>query len=452
MTWTISNTERVWTISNATRTWTVTTSARGPKGDPGDGSGSGGDIEIEDVEGLTDALDGKAATVHTHAQSSITDLVDDLAGKASAVHTHAQSDVTGLVTDLAGKAAAVHTHAQADVTGLVSDLSALAAADVSLASAVAGKAATVHTHAQSDVTGLVTDLAGKAATVHTHAQSDVTGLTTALADKAAVSHTHAQSEVTGLVSDLAGKAAVSHTHALSDVTGLGTGVATFLGAPSSANLASMLTDETGSGANVHANSPTLVTPNLGTPSAVVLTNATGLPASGVASGTLALARMTSSTTAGHRLRVDAAGAAIEGFFEPIDILASTTTTTTTPATLLSVSLPMAGTYLVEATFAVAVGSVTGTRTQTATINCTNLTSMVITAGVAGSAPAAASRVPITASGSAHTLGLSSNQSGWITCFGSVTVSAAATLSVDFSVSGDTGTLRGGSFLKTTRKS
>ena len=65
------------------------------------------------------------------------------------------------------------------------------------------------------------------------------------------------------------------------VSGLGTGIATFLATPSSANLATAVTDETGSGALVFATSPALTTPNLGTPSAAVLTNATGLP---VASG------------------------------------------------------------------------------------------------------------------------------------------------------------------------
>ena len=68
------------------------------------------------------------------------------------------------------------------------------------------------------------------------------------------------------------------------VSGLGTGVATFLATPSSANLAAALTDETGSGAAVFATSPTLVTPALGTPSAAVLTNATGLPVSTGISG------------------------------------------------------------------------------------------------------------------------------------------------------------------------
>jgi hypothetical protein len=58
------------------------------------------------------------------------------------------------------------------------------------------------------------------------------------------------------------------------VSGLGTGVATFLATPSSANLRTAITDETGSGSLVFATSPTLVTPALGTPSSGTLTNCT----------------------------------------------------------------------------------------------------------------------------------------------------------------------------------
>ena len=47
------------------------------------------------------------------------------------------------------------------------------------------------------------------------------------------------------------------------ISSFGTGVATFLGTPSSANLAAAVTGETGSGALVFATSPTLVTPVLG---------------------------------------------------------------------------------------------------------------------------------------------------------------------------------------------
>jgi hypothetical protein len=47
------------------------------------------------------------------------------------------------------------------------------------------------------------------------------------------------------------------------VSGLGTSVATFLATPSSANLRTALTDETGTGSAVFATTPTLVTPVLG---------------------------------------------------------------------------------------------------------------------------------------------------------------------------------------------
>lgn len=64
---------------------------------------------------------------------------------------------------------------------------------------------------------------------------------------------------------------------LTGASGLAVGVAAFLGTPSSANLAAAVTDETGTGPLVFADSPVLVTPDLGTPSAGILTNATGLP-------------------------------------------------------------------------------------------------------------------------------------------------------------------------------
>jgi hypothetical protein len=74
------------------------------------------------------------------------------------------------------------------------------------------------------------------------------------------------------------------------VSGLGTGVATFLETPTSANLAAAVTGETGSGSLVFATSPTLVTPVLGTPSSGTLTSCTSLPIVAGTTGTLTVAR------------------------------------------------------------------------------------------------------------------------------------------------------------------
>lgn len=58
------------------------------------------------------------------------------------------------------------------------------------------------------------------------------------------------------------------------ITSFGTGVATWLGTPSSENLRLAVTDETGTGSLVFATSPTLVTPVLGTPTSGTLSNCT----------------------------------------------------------------------------------------------------------------------------------------------------------------------------------
>ena len=80
------------------------------------------------------------------------------------------------------------------------------------------------------------------------------------------------------------------------ISGLGTGIATFLATPSSANLAAALTDETGTGAAVFAISPTFVTPALGTPASGVMTNVTGTAAGLTAGNVSTNANLTGGVT------------------------------------------------------------------------------------------------------------------------------------------------------------
>lgn len=99
---------------------------------------------------------------------------------------------------------------------------------------------------------------------------------------------------------------------------LGAGVASFLATPSSANLATALTDENGSGGGfVRATSPTLTTPALGTPSALVLTNATGIPSDA----------SSNPGTTSKVLKTDASGVLTTQKYVAIDATDSTSTTT-----------------------------------------------------------------------------------------------------------------------------
>jgi hypothetical protein len=88
--------------------------------------------------------------------------------------------------------------------------------------------------------------------------------------------TPASYTLTSLTVDAQGRitAASNGSVAVGSVSGLGTGVATFLATPTSANLISAITDETGTGALLFANTPTMVTPNIGAATGTSLT-ATG---------------------------------------------------------------------------------------------------------------------------------------------------------------------------------
>jgi hypothetical protein len=153
------------------------------------------------------------------------------------------------------------------------------------------------------------------------------------------------------------------------VSGLAANVATFLATPSSSNLASAVTDETGSGALVFATSPTLVTPILGTPTSGTLTNCTGLPISGLTAST-STALGVGSIELGHATdttisRVSAGVVAIEG----VNVVTTSSTATLTNKTLTAYAetINAHGNTGTAATLALSSGNVI---TATLTGNCT----------------------------------------------------------------------------------
>ena len=93
--------------------------------------------------------------------------------------------------------------------------------------------------------------------------------------------------ITGTAAGLTAGNVTTNANLTGAVTSVGN--ATSLGSFTSANLAAALTDETGTGANVFANTPTLVTPILGTPTSGTLTSCTGLPLTTGVTGALPVA-------------------------------------------------------------------------------------------------------------------------------------------------------------------
>lgn len=89
-----------------------------------------------------------------------------------------------------------------------------------------------------------------------------------------------------------------------NLSGLGPGVATFLATPSSANLAAAVTGETGTGGLVFATSPALTTPDIGAATGASLA-VTGIFTSGANGGTAGQIALKGSTSGTQTLTTDA---------------------------------------------------------------------------------------------------------------------------------------------------
>jgi hypothetical protein len=129
------------------------------------------------------------------------------------------------------------------------------------------------------------------------------------------------------------------------ITSLGTGVATFLGTPSSANLASAVTDETGSGALVFGTSPTVNNPTITNyVESVVATGTVGASATlSLTNGTVITATLTSATACTFTMPTATAGKSF------ILLLKQPASGTATTATFTGVKYPVTGAPTITAT-------------------------------------------------------------------------------------------------------
>jgi hypothetical protein len=146
------------------------------------------------------------------------------------------------------------------------------------------------------------------------------------------------------------------------VTVASTGTLAQFAATTSAQLATLISDETGTGALVFANTPTFVTPILGTPQSVTLTNATGLPVatgiSGLGTGVATfLATPSSSNLAAAVTDETGSGALVFGTSPAITTSLTTGSTTFALVNTTATTVNFAG----DAT-TVSIGAATGTTT------------------------------------------------------------------------------------------
>jgi hypothetical protein len=125
-----------------------------------------------------------------------------------------------------------------------------------------------------------------------------------------------------------------------DISGLAAGIEDFLAAPSSANLKTAVTDETGSGALVFANTPTLVTPVLGAATGTSVVLSGKLEAASIELGHASANTLTAS---GGVLSIEGVAVLTTATGQPLDAdLTAIAALTTTAAGLSVLTIADAG--------------------------------------------------------------------------------------------------------------
>ena len=253
------------------------------------------------------------ATATTNVTLPTSGTLASTAAKISDFAACTSSELAGKISDETGAGALVFANTPTLVTPVLGVATATTINKVTITAPATSATLTISNGAALTVSGNVT-LSSSGSCALTLGGNNITFATSGA--------TSLTLPTTGTVATLAGSEVLSNKdfvncelgepvsgvltnctdYPVAQLAGLGSGVATFLATPSSANLASAVTGETGSGALVFATSPTLVTPIIGVATGQSLAVTGALTSSGGNIGYLAgaggtVTQITSQTTA-----------------------------------------------------------------------------------------------------------------------------------------------------------